>query len=383
MKQAVNQQRRRFLKTMGGAAVASCAGLVVGGCQGAGRADLERSGRPLDAVKGLDDKLSAILYYASLAANGHNSQPWFVKTVNPNEWIIGVDPERRLGSIDPHHIVALQSIGAFSENLSVAATTFGYEAEMDVVAAAPTDEEIIKVSLRKRVASDYPLKRITSRMTPKHGFRNSEIKSVDVKALSAAAGGRLFYFPRGSDHAKCIREGAVETFRTQVFRDEAQRESVKWFRPNDAEARKFRDGLSAEGMEVRGILGWYFRNFVSRQDMMKASFRKKSVDHMAGLAKEGGGWFVMTSKENSVADSVEAGRRFESMALLARERGLGIHPMTQWLEEETGLKKIANNHKPDVVESAFVPQMVIRVGYLDTYPDPVSFRRPPGWFVRT
>jgi hypothetical protein len=30
-----------------------------------------------------------------------------------------------------------------------------------------------------------------------------------------------------------------------------------------------------------------------------------------------------------------------------------------------------------------IPQFVLRVGYLDPYPDPVSPRRPVNWFLRT
>ena len=37
----------------------------------------------LDAVR------TAILYYASLAPSGHNTQPWVVKIRSPNDWIIG------------------------------------------------------------------------------------------------------------------------------------------------------------------------------------------------------------------------------------------------------------------------------------------------------
>jgi len=79
-----------------------------------------------------------------------------------------------------------------------------------------------------------------------------------------------------------------------------------------------------------------------------------------------------------VADLIETGRRFERMSLLARERMIAIHPMTQMLEEKSWRDEIAAQHEPEMI-----PQFIIRVGYLDTYPDPVSLRRPVSWFVRT
>ena len=111
---------------------------------------------------------------------------------------------------------------------------------------------------------------------------------------------------------------------------------------------------------------------------MKPSFRKQSVDHTAKLARQDGGWIVITSEGRTVADLIDTGRRFERMALLARERKIAVQPMTQYLEEDTGLKHIAANH-----EASMIPQFVLRVGYLDIYPLPVSLRRPVSWFVRS
>jgi hypothetical protein len=64
------------------------------------------------------------------------------------------------------------------------------------------------------------------------------------------------------------------------------------------------------------------------------------------------------------------------MALLAREHGVGIHPMTQVLEEEpwrTGIASALGLREP--------MQFVLRVGRVDSYPDPVTLRRRVGDFV--
>jgi hypothetical protein len=130
-------------------------------------------------------------------------------------------------------------------------------------------------------------------------------------------------------------------------------------------------------MEIRGLKGWYVRNLTKPEDFMKQSMRKRSIEQTARLAAEGAGWFVITSPGSSVADLIEAGRGFERMALKARERGVAVHPMTQILEETVGRKGIASNH-----DAGLIPQFVLRVGYLDRYPGPVSPRRPVSWFVR-
>lgn len=370
--------RRSFLKhTLAAGSMLTGAGSFLTACSGVTRSDMPDPGIAEQTHSKLDKVRSAILYYASLAPSGHNSQPWYVKVLDQNEWIIGADPLRRLPAVDPHNREGLLSIGTFTENLSVAAGIFGLKAEMEILAADPFEQDILKVHLSQSKPIDYPLQRVTGRMTVKHGYLPDEIKKEDLQVLSKPFNGRLYYFPRGTEHADCIAEGAIENFRRQSQRNDAQQELVQWLRLSNHDAERYRDGLTVEGMEIRGFKGWFVRNFVTPEDFMKPSFRKQGIDHTAELARQGGGWIVITSQGQTVNDRIDTGRRFERMALLARERKIALQPMTQYLEEETGLSEIAANHQQDMI-----PQFVLRVGYLKNYPEPVSLRRPVSWFVR-
>ena len=372
--------RRKFIKSSFavGALAMGVMPLLSACGRGIRRGDIKPAGRLPEAIPDLDDQSAGILHYASLAPSGHNAQPWYVKVINRGEWIIGADPERRLPTVDPDNRELMLSIGAFAENLSIAAAVQGYKAEMEVIASSTFDEDIIRVSMIKAKPIDYSLQRLTTRRTVKHGYRSNEIRSDDVRALSKPLEGRLVYFPRGSDHAKCIEKCTVESFRRQTYRDDAQRELASWTRFSNQEAREHRDGLTPEGMEIKGFAGWYVRNFMKKQDVLKERFKKTSVDLITKLAGQGAGWFIITSEGGGVSDLIETGRRFERMVLMAREHKIGVHPMTQCLEEKTGQNEIALNHPPNVI-----PQFVLRVGYLDSYPDPVTLRRPVSLFLRT
>ena len=347
---------------------------LLSSCSGVKRSDLPASEEP---ARGVDEESARILRYASLAPSGHNSQPWFIKVVGKGEWIIGGDPRRRLPAVDPDNRELLLSLGAFAENLSLAASAAGYDAAMEVIAKSPHDEEVVRVNLNKAAPGKYPLERLTLRRTVKNGFLSREIGKEDVKVLSEPHGGRLFYYPRGTDHARCIQEGTVEGYRDQTYRDDAQKELANWIRFSNKDARKHRDGLTTEGMEITGFSGWFVRQFMDQGDVMGERFRKQGLDFAAKWAAEGGGWMIITSGGHSVADLIETGRRFERTALLARERNIALHPMTQVLEEERSRREIASNHGKDVI-----PQFVLRVGYLDHYPAPVSLRRTVASFVR-
>jgi len=371
--------RRSFLKNfLAAGSVLAGAGSLLSACSGITRSDMPDVDPARKLAVGLDEIRTSILYHASLAPSGHNSQPWYVKVKSKNEWVIGADSNRRLPAVDPNNRETLLSLGAFAENLVIAAGTVGLKTEIEVIAKDPFESEILKVSLTPSSAFDYPLHRITGRMTVKNGYLSDELKKDDVTALAKPLNGHLFYFPAGTEHANCIQEGAIENFRVQAQRDDAQQELVQWVRLSNKDADRYRDGLTVEGMEIRGFKGWFVRNFVHPDDFMKPSFRRQGVDQTATLARQGGGWFAITSQGRTVADLIETGRKFERMALLARERNIAIHPMTQYLEEESGVNQIAADH-----QASMVPQFLLRVGYLKHYPEPVSLRRPVSWFVRS
>jgi hypothetical protein len=76
---------------------------------------------------------------------------------------------------------------------------------------------------------------------------------------------------------------------------------------------------------------------------------------------------------------LEYGRVFGNMLLRIRGRMIALHPMTQMLEERRlGRDQIARELglKGEV-------QWILRIGYLKSYPDPVSLRMPISWFVQT
>lgn len=371
--------RRSFIgKALVTTTLVAGSGMTMTAFRGIRRGDLRSASQKLEPVPGLSDEFAEILHYASLAPSGHNAQPWYVQVIDESTWIIGCDSQRWLPAVDPKNREALLSIGAFIENLSIAAGTRGYDIDVEVVTENPLDEEIIRLSLQKSKPREYPLNRLFVRRKAKSGHLPKELKDADVKFLSEPFDDNLFYFPRGSEHSDCISEGTVEAFRAQAYRDDAQAELSEWIRFSNSDARAHRDGMTTETLEIGGLAGWYVRTFMGKKDVMKESFREQGIKGTAKSVHEGAGWIVITSKGEGVSDLIETGRRFERMWLLARERNIAIHPMTQMLEEKKWRDEIASQH-----DDGMIPQFNLRVGYLDTYPDPVSLRRPVSWFLRT
>jgi hypothetical protein len=374
----MEMSRRSFLqKGLQAGIILSGVGPLLSSCSGVQRPSGKSSNIPMDQIPELDDQSVAILYYASMAPSKHNTQPWFVKKIDRFGWVIGADPERRLPAVDPQNRELLLAIGAFIENLSVAAEAFGYTVQVQVLASNPADEEILKVVLKKEKAVNYPLTRITSRRTIREGLKSVEIKNADIQKITKSLWGGFFYFPPGSEHGKCLADWAIESFRDQTNRDDAQKELAKWIRFNKKEFGTHRDGLILKNLEVTGYSSWYVREFMGRKDVVKKQFRQRGIERVAKMARQGGGWMIVTSRGEKVGDLIEAGRNFEKLFLLAGDYKIAIHPMTQMLEEEKWRNEVGKLHG-----TKMIPQFVLRVGYIDKYPEPTTLRRPVSWFVK-
>lgn len=371
----MQMDRRQFVRAVMTGGTALAAAPLLESCCGAGIAGEEVRDPPADLLPGLDRYRTDILFHASLAPSGHNVQPWFVRIAGADRWVVGADASRRLPAVDPQNRELMLSIGAFTENLALAASALGYEAEVELVAGSTFDADLLEVHLQPAEPGEYPLHRLSSRRTLRGGYSNTELKMEDVSALCAPLADRALFIPPSSSQAAYLREVAVESFRAQSWRDDAQEELAEWVRFDDDDVFAHRDGLTLASMEILGFAACFVRLFAD--DVMSKNFREQGIKKTAKLARQGGGWLVVTSGDDSVAELVETGRRWQRMSLLLRERGIAAHPMSQMLEEEPWRSEVAGQ-----LGLGGTPQFVLRVGYVDDYPDPVSPRRPVSWFVR-
>jgi hypothetical protein len=372
----MNMGRRKSLRILGGTALTLGAAPLTIGCRGLARSDLERAPAAKASTKALDPQILDILYHASLAPSGHNTQPWVVRIPEPGLLIIGSERSRWLPAVDPNNREMLLSLGAFLENLIAAAEHHGYHSEYRVVADSSTDRDVLEVRLTRAARVPFALEMIEQRRTVRRNHLPDQLRGDDLRALAQPFGDRLAVFPRGSTAARYLEEGTIEANRMQAYRDPAQEELSRWIRWTDDEGRRYRNGLTPESMEITGLSGWFVRHLMNQKSVMKKSFRERSVDAVREQVRSYGGWLVISSADSSIAALIETGRVFERMLLRVRERMIAIHPMTQMLEEGPIRDQAARE-----LRISGDLQFILRAGYLKRYPDPVSLRMPVPWFV--
>jgi hypothetical protein len=320
-----------------------------------------------------------ILFLASLAPSGHNTQPWFVQYLEPYHWVIGNDRAKWLPAVDPTQRETMLSIGAFIQNLEYAAGNFGYVCDWTLLAKTNQDDQVMEVKLSKaKSAEAYDTATIKNRRTVRSGFLSDVLKPEDIKDLIDSEPELIHYLPATSKESQFIDQQTIEANRLQADRDPAQQELADWIRFSSRDAEKYLDGLTTASMEIEGASGWVVRNFYGRDNVMQQDFRSRGIDQIKQEVATSAGWILITSKENSVAAMIETGRRMQRLFLKVREKGIAIHPMTQILEEASTQEII--NQSIGISEPI---QFILRTGYVKSYPPPVSLRRSVESFMRT
>ena len=339
------------------------------------RADI----KPTEIIKiPLQPDEKEILFLASLAPSGHNTQPWFVKYIEPYHWIIGNDKSRWLPGVDPTQRETILSIGAFLQNLEYAANNLFYNCQFNILAATNQDENIIDVKFTKTTnIIRYDIEQIKHRRTIRLKYLSDVLRKEDSLYLLNEETDFIHYIPNTTKEYSWLNEQTIEANRIQVYRDAAQNELAKWIRFSSKDAAEHLDGLTLAGMEIEGIPGWYLRNFYGKKDVMKKVFREQSIDKVIKQVSQSAGWLLITSKDNSVATLLETGKRLQRLWLKIRDKNIAIHPMTQIIEEAK-TNQILNTS----VGINDPVQFILRTGYLKNYPNPVSLRRSVETFVK-
>ena len=340
------------------------------------RADSKQNG-PISILLKPDER--DILFLASLAPSGHNTQPWFVKYVVPYHWIIGNDKKRWLPGVDPTQRETILSIGAFLQNLEYAAGNMTYSCQFNILATSNQDENIVEIKLSKNGNSfKYDIEKIKHRRTVRSNYLNKVIQKEDLAYLINEETDFIYYLPNTSKEHQWLNEQTVEANRIQAYRDAAQSELANWIRFSSKDAGEQMDGLTLAGMEINGIPGWYLRNFYDKENVMKKSFREQSINKVVKQVSQSAGWLLITSKDNSVTALLETGKRLQRLWLKIREKNIAMHPMTQIIEEASTNQLL--NNSIGINEPV---QFILRTGYLKNYPEPVTLRRSVEQFVST
>jgi hypothetical protein len=321
--------------------------------------------RPLDAAA--PDRATELVRAATLAANGHNTQPWRFE-IGDSRIAIRPDLGRRTPVVDPddHHLYA--SLGCAAENLVLAATPFGLASEVE------SSADGIEIDLIPGDVEPSPLVRqIVVRQCTRVVYDGRKLATGDLDRLAEAGrrdGVECRIFESEEEMSK-LSDLVVEANTEQLEDGAFVSELRDWIRFNVRHALASRDGLYSGVMGSPSLPAWLGRRILPLVLKPKSESEKTAVQvrSSAGLA-------LFCAREDSPVGWIEAGRAYQRFALVATEMGLKHAFVNQPVE--------VPRFRPRVAELAGLtgrrPNLLVRFGYGPRATD--SLRRPSQSVIR-
>jgi hypothetical protein len=356
--------RRTFLKLLAAAGVTTAGGYtlveVAPWLDYEGQANQIR--RPFEQETTMTGQMRELIRYGTLAANGHNTQPWKFAL---KENVIEIHPDytRRLPVVDPHDRELWISLGCTLENLLVAAHTIGYAAEVTY----PEAVDYIHIRLTVDTPQSSPLfEAIELRQNTRSEYNGRPVKVADLdeaQALPLEPGVALHYVLNSTELEtvlEYVNQGNLRQYADKAFIDEL----IYWLRFNKKAALASHDGLFSGCSGNPEVPGWLGRLFVA------GTKPQQQADADARKLRSSSGAVVIVSESDGKAAWVRTGQVYERLALKLTSLNL----KSAFLNQPIEVAALRSQFQRAMGLGASLPQLLVRFGY--AAPMPRSLRRP-------
>lgn len=307
--------------------------------------------------------INQLIYQATLAPSGHNTQPWKF-SVDENIIRIYPDFQRSLPVVDPDNHALYISLGCALENLVISAKQDGLtrtveyfpeDEREECIRVTLTEENTQKeqelfdaISVRQSNRSMYDVRKIPPADVEKL-LKSNIYKTVSVKP-----------FDTKNSEAEPIIELVKEASRIQFNDQEFVEELISWMRFTKRDVKNKKDGLTAKVMGFPYVPKWVGRLIIKtfakpESEASKAEKQIRSSSHM----------MLFICKNNDKKSWVDIGRSFQRVVLTATSLGIAHAHLNMPCEVESMSRKLSKHLGLDHGER---PILLIRLGYAEEIP---------------
>tara|TARA_R110001583_G_scaffold157548_1_gene309481 strand:+ start:3088 stop:4251 length:1164 start_codon:yes stop_codon:yes gene_type:complete len=366
-------ERRSFIQIMGvGVAVATLTSTLSSYSYSDDKVDYGWDG-PSDSESDIRLKVIA---YAMLCPNPHNKQPWLIKFTGLLSLELYVDQTRLLPETDPFSRQIHIGQGCFLETLSIAASGLGYQADIEYFPQGEYNNVTIEnhpvarivLTRNNDINTDPLFKDILNRQSNKREYDSSRLLPFQKSQLQAVPMAKKTTLTLHDSESEIIylRELLTEAMIIESKNKDRDLETIKMFRFNDQEVKKYRDGFGLEHQGTSGIKKFMIESlFLDREKTEKdpTDFAKKSVDITRSICESCNSFAWIVTEGNSRLQQVKVGRDYCRLNLTTTAMGLAQHPMSQVLQEYQDMLPLQEQFKQHFnINADQTVQMLIRLG---------------------
>jgi hypothetical protein len=318
--------------------------------------------RPFEKDSTVPTQMRELVRYATLAANGHNTQPWRFAIIE-NAIEIHPDYVRRLPVVDPNDRELWISLGCALENLIVAARAAGYAPEVTYPDAA----DFIHVHLPTDIPQADPLfDAIPLRQNTRSEYDGQPIEHDDldqVQALPLEPGVALRFVTNQAEQEmvlEYVNQGNLSQYADEAFLAEL----MHWLRFNKKEALASLDGLYSRCSGNPEVPRWLGQMFVA------GLTPQQQADADAEKLRSSPGAVVVASESDDRTAWVRTGQVYERMAL----KMTSLNIKSAFLNQPIEVAEVRGQFQSAIGLGDALPQLLVRFGH--AAPMPRSLRRP-------
>ncbi len=360
--------RRKFIAILGGGVVLAAAGA---GAWVATR-DPAKARIPWEtAGRGETDPRRRAMSYAVLAPNPHNRQPWIADLSIADEITLSCDRERRLPQTDPFDRQITIGLGCFVELLAQAAAQDGYRADVALFPDGEPqprldDRPVAQIRFIKDGATvaDPLFAHVLERRSNKEAYDISRPVETGIlgQIASAATTSGIGYTTEAAKIAE-LRGRTWDAMWTEATTHATMKESVDLMRIGRREIEASPDGIDLGGAFIEGLA---MAGMLTRESLLdpQSSAFQQQIPILKAPFDTAMAFLWVTTPGNARADQIRAGRDHVRLNLAATGLGVGLHPLSQSLQEFEAMKPHYEGMRATLgIKPSDTLQMLVRLGY--------------------